>query len=217
MIPSDVVTIKSYRICLKNISIVYIDIILLLHKNWCNVQTIMKHTVEVSSFVCKHKYIRCNRWIATTLNKPIAARRVFPCWDQPDVKLTFNISINHPTREEILSNMPKERTLPADENGMRWTYFNKTPPISFYQVAIVVIDKNTVSKITLNEKKNITWYTLEYKNTIIFAQHLIDLFDKSLVSYTQVNKSDIMPKTDYIVMSKPPMKIIESPGLVIIR
>jgi len=52
-------------------------------------------------------FIRDNifRSLVVTNFRLIGARRIFPCWDEPAMKATFNISIKHHSNYKILSNV----------------------------------------------------------------------------------------------------------------
>ncbi|XP_011864153.1 PREDICTED: glutamyl aminopeptidase-like [Vollenhovia emeryi] len=58
-----------------------------------------------------------NSTLAVTFFKPNKARQVFPCWDEPELKATFNISVMHHRKYRVLSNMPM-REQPWDK--MAW-------------------------------------------------------------------------------------------------
>lgn len=51
------------------------------------------------------------RWMISTQFSPIDARRAFPCFDRPDLKANFTISIIRPRSMSMaLSNMPLRRS-----------------------------------------------------------------------------------------------------------
>ena len=59
------------------------------------------------------------------------ARRAFPCFDEPNLKATFDLSIEIPENLIGLSNMP-EKSTKQTKNGLKIVSFDRTPVMSTY-------------------------------------------------------------------------------------
>jgi len=71
-----------------------------------------------------------------TMLCPADARRVFACFDQPDLKAAFTFHVTAPADWVVLSNQPAAEPDPAG-NGVATWHFPPTPQLSTYLCAIV--------------------------------------------------------------------------------
>ncbi|XP_077200462.1 aminopeptidase Q isoform X2 [Paroedura picta] len=100
------------------------------------------------------------RWLVASLLEPADARSVYPCFDEPAMKATFDISIVHHPSYVALSNMPaidvceykdmnesKVSTLSNWTTPINWTVttFKTTPQMSTYITAFVVCNFDYVT------------------------------------------------------------------------
>ena len=76
------------------------------------------------------------RVIATTQFESTDARRAFPCWDEPEHKATFQVSILVPDGLLALSNTPVVDEHPTE--GGTWVTFGRTMKMSTYLVAFII-------------------------------------------------------------------------------
>jgi len=75
--------------------------------------------------------------IATTQFEATDARRAFPCWDEPDLKATYQVTLVVPERMLAVSNSAVVADTATDD-GRRVVEFDKTMIMSTYLVAFVV-------------------------------------------------------------------------------
>jgi len=75
------------------------------------------------------------------------APRAFPCWDEPNLKATFDFEIEVPTDQVALSNMPVKETKPT-KDGWNMVSFERSPIMSTYLLAWAVGDFTYVEKYT---------------------------------------------------------------------
>ena len=79
------------------------------------------------------------RFGACTQFEATDARRCFPCWDEPAIKATFDITVSAPKDRVVLSNMPvQDEVADQDVSDYRVVKFETSPKMSTYLVAIVV-------------------------------------------------------------------------------
>jgi aminopeptidase N len=72
------------------------------------------------------------------------ARRMFPGWDEPSFKATFQLTATLPTDSVAISNMPITSSTPAASHSKR-VVFGTTPRMSSYLLALVAGDVAAVS------------------------------------------------------------------------
>ncbi|XP_043273334.1 glutamyl aminopeptidase-like [Venturia canescens] len=88
-------------------------------------------------------YSSRTRKLAMTHFEPTYARYVFPCFDEPEFKTVFDISVIQPNSENYcsLSNMPVQhlaRGVPLPE--LTTVYFKQSWPTSTHLIALIVTD-----------------------------------------------------------------------------
>jgi aminopeptidase N len=64
------------------------------------------------------------------------ARRVFPCFEQPDLKGAFAVEVTAPDGWDVRSNQPVDVQEEVGD-GNRWWRFGRTRPLSTYLVALI--------------------------------------------------------------------------------
>lgn len=98
-----------------------------------------------------------DRYMATTQFEPTDARRAFPCWDEPTLKSTFQLSVITEKKYNTISNMNIIETRTIDETH-KYVKFAVTPIMSTYLVALVVGEFDSVTGYTKNGVQ-VTTYT----------------------------------------------------------
>ena len=76
------------------------------------------------------------KYLATTQFEAADARRAFPCWDEPEAKATFEISIIADNKFTAISNMPVKSKKKIKNKTLY--KFDKTPVVSTYLIYLGV-------------------------------------------------------------------------------
>ena len=86
------------------------------------------------------------RYMATTQLEATDARRAFPCWDEPALKATFELTLVVPSEMTAVSNMPvvsEEEIRP----GVKSVSYAETPIMSTYLLAFIVGDLSYIEDV----------------------------------------------------------------------
>jgi aminopeptidase N len=63
------------------------------------------------------------------------AHRIYACFDQPDLKTTYELTVTAPESWQVISNMAADQTDPAGTGARRW-HFPPTPVMATYITAV---------------------------------------------------------------------------------
>uniref|UniRef100_A0ABM5GJS6 Aminopeptidase n=1 Tax=Pogona vitticeps TaxID=103695 RepID=A0ABM5GJS6_9SAUR len=152
--------------------------------------------------------------IAATDHEPTDARKSFPCFDEPNKKATYKISITHEDSYKALSNMPVEETI-ALGNGWNRTTFHTSVPMSTYLVCWAVHQFDFIPRVSSRgiplriyaQPKQI--HTAEYAANV--TKVIFDFFE----DYFNMNYS--LPKLDKIAIPDFGTGAMENWGLITYR
>jgi aminopeptidase N len=128
------------------------------------------------------------------------ARRAFPCFDEPNLKATFDFAIEIPEDQVALSNMPVKDTKAVD-GGKKVVSFERSPVMSTYLLAWAVGDFEYVEAFTGREyngkKLPVRVYTTrglkeQGRWALEHAPKIIDYFSEQFEIDYPLPKSDIL-------------------------
>lgn len=140
------------------------------------------------------------RYLVASQMEPIAARRALPCFDEPALKATYKITVEHERDYRAWSNMPIESQHDLS-NGLLVTTFQKSVPMSSYLLALVVADFDCLTQTNTGFHKNITTSVCarpEKKSDLIYA---LEVATKNLADFEeQYNINFPIAKVDHIAV-----------------
>ncbi|XP_014066097.1 glutamyl aminopeptidase isoform X2 [Salmo salar] len=153
--------------------------------------------------------------IAATDHEPTDARKSFPCFDEPNKKATYNISITHDKDYGALANMPMEGTPETLPGNKIKTFFKRSVPMSTYLVCFAVHQFTFVER---NSSRGIPLRIYAQRAQIRTAEYAADttkvIFDY-FEEYFNMNYS--IPKLDKIAIPDFGTGAMENWGLITYR
>ncbi|KAK3598030.1 hypothetical protein CHS0354_042397 [Potamilus streckersoni] len=155
------------------------------------------------------------RYIATTHFEPTDARSAFPCFDEPDMKATFQVSIVREKDYITLFNTPLNRSEVYEKGSLMVDHFEKSVDMSTYLVAFVVCDYKNVTSLTKGNVKVGVYTPADQIERAQFALDsavaILDYYDEFFgVKYP-------LPKADLIAIPDFAAGAMENWGLVTYR
>ncbi|KAI5150606.1 puromycin-sensitive aminopeptidase [Enteropsectra breve] len=159
--------------------------------------------------------------------EPADARIAFPCFDQPDMKATYEISIRPPTGLIALSN----NRLKSNEDGVY--HFEKTVKMSTYIVAWVIGDLDYIEVVLNKERsdnesndssaKKLKENTMPirvyaHKDEIELGRFSLDCAERCIQFFEKYFEIDYpLPKLDMVAIPSFAMGAMENWGLITYR
>jgi len=156
------------------------------------------------------------RYGASTQFEPTFARLAFPCWDEPAVKATFDVTLVVPKDRVALSNMPVTGEKDYEGNAaLRTIQFQRTPIMSTYLLAMVVGEYDYVEGKDSNGVLVRVYTPVGKKEQGTFA---LEVAIKTIPFYnTYFNVAYPLPKMDLIAIADFAAGAMENWGLVTYR
>ena len=152
------------------------------------------------------------KYMATTQMEPTDARRAFPCFDEPNLKATFTITLVSSPELTHLSNMDVNKEI--FKNGKKYTTFNPTPMMSTYLVAFIVAELKYVE----NSDFRIPVRVYAAPGEEHLGQYAADLTAKTLAFFEKsFGIKYPLPKMDNVAIPEFSAGAMENWGLVTYR
>lgn len=131
-----------------------------------------------------------------TQMEPTDARRMFPCWDEPVFRATFDLTVALPEKFKAFSNMPVTRETPLP-HGRKEIAFARTPPMSSYLVVLVAGELESLQ----DEAEGVKLRVITTQGKVVQGHYALDAAKKLLAYYNDYFGIKYpLPKLDLIAI-----------------
>ncbi|KAF2454377.1 peptidase family M1-domain-containing protein [Lineolata rhizophorae] len=148
------------------------------------------------------------------------ARRAFPCFDEPNLKASFDFEIEIPEDQVALSNMPEKATRPGGKPGTKTVTFERTPVMSTYLLAWAVGDFEYVEDFTRRKYggKNLPVRVYTTKGLKEQGQFALENAHKIVDYFSEIFRIEYpLPKVDLLAVHEFSHGAMENWGLITYR
>ena len=156
-----------------------------------------------------------DKYAAVSQFAPTDTRRCFPCWDEPEIKATFHLTVVAEVEHQVLSNMPIIKQA-VKCGGKKHVSFDVTPMMSTYLLALVVGEFEYVEAKSTDDLIMCRVYTPPGKKEQ--GRFALEVVTKALPFFSDyfgipypLNKMDLIAVSDFAFGA------MENWGLVIYR
>ncbi|XP_068751963.1 puromycin-sensitive aminopeptidase-like [Montipora capricornis] len=157
-----------------------------------------------------------DNFCAVTHFEPTGARRAFPCWDEPAIRSTFEITMVVPKDRLALSNMNiLEEKEDLKDSSLKVVTFARTPIMSTYLVAFVVGEFDFVEE---KDADGVVIKVYTPKGKAVQGKFALEVARKCLPFYKEYfGIAYPLPKIDLIAIPDFVIGAMENWGLVTYR
>uniref|UniRef100_A0A3B4ZIN7 Aminopeptidase n=1 Tax=Stegastes partitus TaxID=144197 RepID=A0A3B4ZIN7_9TELE len=126
-------------------------------------------------------------FLAATYLEPTGARKMFPCFDEPEMKAEFDVKIIHRRDTTALSNTKEQETGIVDEEW-KFTTFQRTPKMSTYLLAFTVSEFSLHVLQTFARPEAIAAGHTAYASEI--TRKILEFYERRFQIEYELNKLD---------------------------
>ncbi|KAL4894644.1 peptidase family M1-domain-containing protein [Aspergillus ambiguus] len=148
------------------------------------------------------------------------ARRAFPCFDEPNLKATFDFEIEVPRGQTALSNMPVKSERDGSKPGLKFVTFERTPVMSTYLLAWAIGDFEYVEAMTQRKYngKSIPVRVYTTRGLKDQARFALECAHRTVDYFSEIFEIEYpLPKADLLAVHEFAMGAMENWGLVTYR
>lgn len=154
-----------------------------------------------------------DRWLITTVLEQKGARTLFPCWDEPAMKVFFDISVQHSSRFLVFSITPIQQKDVDKSNDIHVTRFRTTAPISPSLVVITMIEG--ILSCPMQYSTYNLWHREEVNDLLGYIRTVFDPAKRYLTMTTDVQEKKRI--LDFLLIPNIPVKSMGCYGLYLFR
>ncbi|GLI31886.1 MULTISPECIES: aminopeptidase N [Brachybacterium] len=145
------------------------------------------------------------------------ARRMFACFEQPDLKATYQLTVTAPDHWRVISNSPTPEPSAAGEGTATWA-FSPTERISTYLVALIAGNyQGGTGEVTARDGRTIPMGVFARASLAdhVDAQDVIDVTRAGIEFYEEAFDQDFpFRKYDQVFVPEYNMGAMENPGAI---